>query len=320
MRSDIDSSQLQPQEWKRGSPFGPNTRGLELWNDCTGTSEEVERIRSFLLKEAVFDGTLKALVETAPAKELFERLIAPLHWDLATPDASAVEAAVERKLVNHGETTGIPPSHAKRVASRLLRHVAGVASAKGARRLHRADFLELFEAETRISVPQAQQEATMQTLARLLGPPAGATDEVISTSALQTTAPPLPSVFAPRTRLVENVKRLLASRSLVVLQGSTGMGKTVIAALVVSREPSFLWTSLRGLSPREIAGVLILVARSVDSNAAITRVVLDDIDFSPEHVRAYERILVGLVYTLASRTGWILATSQRAFPPRCSAN
>jgi hypothetical protein len=277
-------------------------------------SEEVDAIRSFLLKEKAFDGTLKTFVEAAPAAELFQRLIAPMHWDLASPDSNAVEAAVERKLVNHGETAGIPPSHAKRVASRLLRHVATVASAKGAHRLHRADFLELFEAETRVSVPQAQQEATMRTLTRLLGQSLTSTDAVISSSALQTAAPPLPPVFAPRAALVGRVKQQLENSSLVVLQGSTGMGKTIIAALVVSSESSFLWMSLRGLAAREIASVLIQVSKSIDTDASITRVVLDDINFSPEYAQLYERVLIGLVYTLANRRGWLLATSQKALP------
>jgi hypothetical protein len=196
----------------------------------------------------------------------------------------------------------------------LLRHVATVASAKGARRLHRADFLELFEAETRVSVPLAQQEATMRTLARLLDQSLTSTDAVISTSALQTAAPPLPPVFAPRAALVGQIKQLLENNSLVVLQGSTGMGKTIIAALVVRSEPSFVWTSLRGFTAREIAAVLIQLSKSIDTHAAITRVVLDDINFSPEYVQLYERVLTGLAYTLANRRGWLLATSQKTLP------
>jgi hypothetical protein len=299
---------------EKGSPFGANKPGLELWNNCTGKTEEIETLRSFLLNEEVFDGALKTFVESAPADELFQRLIVRIRWDLAGPDSSAVEAAVERKLVNHGETVAISPLHAKRVASRLLRHVATVASAKGARRLHRADFLKLFEAETRVSVPLAQQEATMRTLARLLDQSLTSTDAVISTSALQTAAPPLPPVFAPRAALVGQIKQLLENNSLVVLQGSTGMGKTIIAALVVRSEPSFVWTSLRGFTAREIAAVLIQLSKSIDTDAAITRVVLDDINFSPEYVQLYERVLTGLAYTLANRRGWLLATSQKTLP------
>jgi hypothetical protein len=299
---------------EKESPFGANKPGLELWNNCTGKSEEVDAIRSFLLNEEVFNGTLKTFVEGAPATELFQRLIARMHWDLASPNSDAVEAAVERKLINYGETAGISPSHAKRVASRLLRHVATVASAKGPRRLHRADFLELFEAETRVSVPQAQQEATMQTLTRLLGQSLTSPEAVISSSAPQTAAPPLPPVFAPRTVIVGQVKQRLGDSSLAVLQGSTGMGKTIIAALVVRSEPSFLWTSLRGLTAREIAALLVRLSKAIDSDAAVIHVVLDDINFSPEYVQLYERVLIGLAYTLTNRRGWLLATSQKVLP------
>jgi hypothetical protein len=296
------------------SPFADNQRGLELWNNCTGKSEEVEALRSFLLNENMFDGTLNNFVKTALPDELFQRLIAKIHWNLAGPDSTAVEAAVERKLVNYGETVGIPPSHAERVASRLLRHVATVASAKGPRPLYRADFLELFEVETRVSVPQAQQEAMMRTLARLLDQSLTSTDAVILSSALQTAAPPLPPVFAPRAALVGEVKQLLGNSGFFVLQGSTGMGKTIVAALVVRSELSFAWTRLRGLSAREIAAVLIQLSKSIDADTTITRAVLDDINFSPECVQLYERVLTGLAYTLANRRGWLLATSQKTLP------
>jgi tetratricopeptide (TPR) repeat protein len=154
----------------------------------------------------------------------------------------------------------------------------------------------------------------MRTLAGLLGHSLTSTETVISTSALQTAAPPLPPIFAPRTALVGQVKRLLGATSLVLLQGSTGMGKTILAALVVRSEPSFMWTSLRGLTAREIAAVLIQLSKSIDTDATISRVVLDDINFSPEFVRLFERVLAGLVYTIANRRGWLLATSQKAFP------
>jgi hypothetical protein len=99
---------------EKGKAFGVGQRGLELWNNCTGTSEQIKPLRSFLLRQKAFGGVLKDFLKNARPDELFARLIARIHWDLAGPDLGAVEAAVERKLVNYGDTVGIPPSHSKK--------------------------------------------------------------------------------------------------------------------------------------------------------------------------------------------------------------
>lgn len=299
---------------EREQPFGSNIAGLEIWRRCVGNADETEQIRAFFLKEGSFDGELKKVLETAPAEQLFETLVKPIIWDLGSPDSRAVEHAVELKLINHGDRFGIPPSDSKRVASRLLNEVATLAAARGPRRLDRAQFLEIFEAETRVSVPIGQQNATVRALTKLVNLSLTSETEVLSVSALQSGAPPLPPAFAPRKTLVEDIKGRLERTGFVALQGSTGMGKTILAALVVASETSFVWANLRGISGREIMAVLLQISRSIDGDESVRRIILDDINFSPEQSRIYEHVLAGMLYTIARRRGWILATSQRPLP------
>ena len=299
---------------EKGEPFGSKKSGLEIWRQCDGNAGEVEQIRAFLIKEELFDGELKTLLETAPTEQLFEKLIKPIVWDLASPDSRGVEHAVELKLINHGDRFDIPPSDSKRVAPRLLKEVVTLAATRNPRQLDRAHFLDIFQAETHINVPIAQQNATVRALAKLVNLSLTSETEALSISALQSGAPPLPPAFAPRKALVEDIKGRLERTSFAALQGSTGMGKTILAALVVASETSFVWANLRGMTGQQIMAVLLQISRSIDKDESIRRIILDDINFAPEQSHIYEPVLAGMLYTIARHRGWILTTSQRPLP------
>jgi hypothetical protein len=92
------------------------------------------------------------------------------------------------------------------------------------------------------------------------------------------------------------------------------MGKTMLAATVVSGRQPLVWVNLRGLKGREVAFVVTQLSHSLDADASQITLVLDDLDLSPEQAREYEQVFGGLTYTVLSRGGHVLITSLKALP------
>lgn len=302
--------------FEKGKPFSAGIAGLHLWRQCERDEKAVEELRAFFVKEKCFKEDLTKFIETAPAAELSGKLFSRISWDTDQEDTGAVQDAVKRKLVYHGDRMTIPPSHSEKVASRLFSEVATLAGMKTPRRLDRVNFLELFEKETCISVPFAQQQAGIQALAQRFTQ--SATCSFLTEapgSLIQTAAPPLPVVLASRNVLEADLKQLVAKTGLLVLHGSTGMGKTIFASLATRGEPTFVWANLRGLNGNQIAAVFRQLSRTLDADTTLKRLVLDDLDVLPEQTRQYEHFFAGLIYTALARGGQVIVTSQKRLPP-----
>jgi hypothetical protein len=301
---------------EKGAPFGVGVCGLDVWEQATRDVSLVERLRAFFIAEKCFDGDLKNFVESAEAPKLLDELILRITWDVGAPDSEAVQEAINRKLIDFGVTRQVPAAHAMRVAPKLLQVVADAAGSKSIRSLEYADFVELFDSETRVSVPIALHEAGMSAIASLLF---GSLTSKPLTFDLQVSPqqkpPPLPKIYAPRSTIVQQAQSQLFDWHIVCLQGSTGTGKTIVAALIVGSKTNLIWAPLRGLDGRETALALRRLGHVVDQNRSLRTLVLDDLDLDPAFVRDYEGVLVGLLFTIASRGGDVIITSQRALPP-----
>jgi hypothetical protein len=300
---------------EQGAPFGPGVRGLDVWERSVRDHSLVDSLRSFFISENCFEGELKSFIESATVSELVEELISHITWDLDVPESRSVEEAVKRKLVEYGATRHVPSLYAERVASRLLKEVADAAASRQPRRLEYADFAQIFDEETRMNVSIAQHEAGVAALVSLLSGSLSPTGLAFDLRALpQRGAPPLPNIHAPRDEVVQKAKTKLREKHVICFQGSTGMGKTILAALVVQSRPSLVWVPFRGLSPREANLSLRQLARLIDEDRSLNTIVLDDLNFEPDAARGYEDVLGGLLYTVNARGVDIIVTSERVFP------
>ncbi|HKP04569.1 MAG TPA: hypothetical protein VJU77_14555 [Chthoniobacterales bacterium] len=301
---------------ERGAPFGPGVSGLGIWERSIRDPSLVEVLRAFLIDEKCFDGDLKSFIESATTSELAEELISRITWDVGASDSTGVQEAVKRKLIDFGVTRHVPAPDAERVASRLLREVADAAGSKERRALQYADFVQIFDEETRISVPIAQHQASVAAIISLLSGSLSSTSLTLDLrTATQRKPPPLPKIYAPRTAVVQQAQLQLTHSHIVSFQGSTGKGKTILAALVVQSRSDLVWAPFRGLTPRETNSGLRQLGHVIDENRSLKTIVLDDLDFDPTATRDYEAVLGGLLYTILARGGEVIATSERVFPP-----
>ena len=255
------------------------------------------------------------LLNQASQRELFNELISRISWDTAQPEEGSVINAVKRKLVSHGDRYSVLPSEAEKIAHRLFTEVAAVASSKGSRQLAREDFLRIFEEETYELVPISCHRAPLSALTTLVtGTTLPESNIILSASpVIQKSPPPLPTI-ASRESLLRELQNRLSSKGLLILQGSSGTGKTILAALLSGDQKNFGWLMLHALSRREARTVLHAVSQLIDSESNFNFIVLDDLDLSPDAANHYRDVLAAIAYTIRARRGQLVITSQRRVP------
>lgn len=297
---------------ERGEPFGSGVAGLELWNRSALTDPEVQSIANFLCGQRHLSADLRDWLQNATASQIRNELIQPLLWQTHMPDIEFVERSIYRKLTGFGQTRGyVPPANTiKRVAEALHAEVWKTVRNQAPRSLDCFRLAELWDAKTRVSVPQTEVDL------RLLQSPRVA----ISAPApqlLQRGLPPLPGVVAERKEFVTHLRKLVAATGLLNFHGSTRTGKTTLAKLVAAADPDhWAWWSGARRTARVIQRELRLIVGEVSRDADISSIILDDIDFSPATLARVEDSLGELVAVIRARRGRVVITSQKPLPQR----
>lgn len=312
---------------EKGQPFGGGVAGLELWGRCPRDPKKVEQLRNFLLTIERLPKDLRDFLSNADGKLLLQQLIQPIKWETGSRDVSCVEKAVERKLILHGEKYGIPPSKSAAAVNRLLRETLTTACYKEQqeqRFLDRALFLQLFEEETteRVSAHQFQELTKVAQIANsyllpFLSKHAGLSFQ--PSPLIQTIIPPIYTSLVSRDRLIAKLGARLKNTGVLILTGSTGMGKTMLAKLVAKEDKhEWYWLNLSDQNPTKISEILRQLAVLMEQKIMPTNVVLDDLDLSSSHAHKYEDYLGGLFYTVMERNGQVIITSQKPLSTRLS--
>ena len=302
---------------EQNEPFGPGIAGLKVWSGPLHDEADIARLGTFIAALGDIPAELQEFLRTASPAQIAERLLRPMHWDVENADSSYVEAEIRRMLAEFGAHQGVPYSDAVRVADRLYREVCTVASSSGDRVLTRARFLEIFERETSERIPRQEALMLREVVAAMgrVGPPAPSSDHfVVALENHLQGAPPLPQVVAHRDALVASLRTKLNSSGTLVLIGSSGMGKTTLAKLIIASDAAeWIWVRVG----RTNATALIQqLGRRIDADPRIRSVVLDDVDLSPVAARDLEEVLGGVLYAATERRGRVLITAQSPLPAR----
>lgn len=312
---------------ERGEPFGTGVAGLDLWRRCGREPEHIETIRHFILDENRIPlefPELKEFLDSADSESILRQLILPISWEVEQESSNFIEKTIVKKLILHGEKIGVPPSESARVVDRLLKETLTTACRTDDRSLDRPRFLELFEEATTTRVPNQQLQTLMRGLTippelmtSLLGGRSGFSLHPIPL--IYKGIPPLYPNLAPRKTQVTRLCRALRETGVLILTSSTGMGKTTLAKLVADAEGGeWHWVSLSGQDASQTSRTLNFLETRMHEIPESPKIVLDDIDFSPEVARHYEDVLGILIFNLIKRRGQIIVTSQKSLPARLS--
>ncbi|HGB6041188.1 TPA: tetratricopeptide repeat protein [Salmonella enterica subsp. diarizonae serovar 61:l,v:z35] len=300
---------------EKGAPFGKNQKGLEYWQKCRPNTELVEPLRSFLLTLPL-NPALMEFVKSAPVDILCHKLINRIEWDLGNKKKDALQLVIEDKLKLHGSKLGINTHYSRQVLPHLLKHVADLLSTKGSKPLFQTGFWDAFESATMESVPKNELDSLRRNsgLQQFMD-----NAEVSEISRLLARVPtigmPLPVVEGAvrRTVLVEKLERQLLSSQVLFLHGSSGTGKTNLAALLSDKIGGrWGWGSFRGRSTDQIREMLSRAAIEVNTSTLPIQLVLDDLDLSD--IADFESELITLIFTAMQNKGRVVVTGQKQPP------
>lgn len=299
------------------SPFGKD-KGLDYWDLCKFTLTDTNPLKDFLKDQETFSSKLRQFIKDSDESEFRKNLIERIVWNTGNRPKEYLRDLIERNVCNHGNKLGIFPSESKKVISRLLEYVFEVICREKDRKLDYRDFLELFEKFTTQPVPggllkEINQLSKQKKLINHLLNSSGLSEsktEVLSGIEFQFLCPPLSKRIVRRKKNVSELSEDLEANSLLVLKGSTGMGKSVLARLLISEnESEWQWLNLRGFEPNQIREILFREATFLSKKTGRTKLVIDNLNFGP-HSNVYECALEGLLFTMLSSGGRVIITTQ----------
>ena len=312
---------------EQGAPFGDGMGGLNLWRNARLSDDEGERhrdaraIAAFLVAEEKVSAPVQAFLRTASDAAIWEGLIAPVEWDTEAEEAPGVIREIKDRLVILGQSMGVAPDKAVDIAAHLYEIAYGTATRQKDRFLTRADLLRIFHARTQVSIPAATYNALLaifpQHLATL-GADGVLPQAIGGTGSAVGRATPLPSRYYARGAVLDDIKRRLAIHPVLVLHGSTGVGKSIAAAgHVAASTLSWGWVDLRGVHSAALTSLLVRVVAELTAESGLTHVVLDNIE-PPSDPRLLETPLMQIKTLLVDRGGHLVITSAAVLPQRLS--
>jgi hypothetical protein len=286
---------------ERDHPFG-DVSGIDYWRNVAASRSDIVPLRNFLCSLSL-EQNLKDFLAEADDQVVLSRLIQKMTWDLGERSNDTLQSCIEDKLMVHGNRQSINTHHSRGVLSYLLKVVVDVLSTKGEKRLTYGSFLECFDAATMEMVPRSiLQQRAEQSLSVI-------DNERLVEKSILSSALPLVSGAIRRSVVVESVSRRVNEHRVIFFHGSSGVGKTNLAALITEDfGGDWAWVGFRGIPPDQTRDMLSRAARELYSRPNTPLLVLDDLDFNV--ITRFERELIVLVFSAVSAGGLVLITGQ----------
>ena len=314
--------------FEQGDPFS-GKKGLDVWDSCKFPGTDISLLRKFLKSSVNFSPALQSFINSASDDELRTELIIPVEWDTGSFSLEIIEQLVEGKIVNYGDRIyDLPPHTSKTTIPHLLKHVWDVVCRNEDRWLQYQDFLKIFEKSTMELVPRKELRELNRTTAAaspisgILGfgaPLPGAAFAANPDIFLEKFNPPEMMHFADRSQIVKDLKDRLNNTGILMLIGSTGMGKSILSyQLAGITEGNWRKLDLRGNSPEQINEKLLFASSLITNYSERIDLVIDDLNFD-QRPHIYENALIKLIFLLKFRNGRIVITSHHRLPARVEA-
>jgi len=258
---------------EKGAPFGEGIRGLDYWEQCRTEDGDIQRLIDFLLTLEL-SSDLKDFLKNTDPELVRNRLIRRIFWDTGRKASEAVVNAIDSQLAYDGHELGIPPSDSIKVRSKLVEEVCRIITEKQDKILNFKDYLDIFEKftgrwESRANInflqQLAQQAISYSSLSLTrLGPTTPPL--TLSDSMSEFLSPPQPIQGAcNREVITADLEKVLKREKLLILYGSTGTGKSILAILLTRRiKGDLYWLHLRGVDPRQVNLLLYEVGCRLD--------------------------------------------------------
>jgi len=301
---------------ERGTDLSLSGPGINAWEqirraaDAESSLADAEIIKNFLMSHDGTAQSLKDFLTSTPTEQFVERIILPFEWVTGQPNADALQRRIENKLIELGERRKMSATSSSGALADLHLHAWNNVVDPNRVPLRRGDFIRILEAAGSTTIPTSQ---LLDLMKQLTGGSAPANE-----------IKPLPHVIAKppiairgqfsRPELETNLSSALRIGT-VLIHGSTGMGKTILAAAALKEFPGAGWIDLRDLTPASVVAMLDAATQHIIHQRSPMTIVLDDLDANGD-TRATTPALGRLVAAIREVSGFLLITSAQKLPPR----
>ena len=239
----LTTSEISKEQADVDRPAG--FAGLKYWKKVAAGAD-VGPLRA-ILESGKFGEVVGSYCRKRDDTDLRDSLIRKIHWNCGRPDFATLREELESRLVVIGRKQfHLPSMEARRLVNHLVYRVLETSIIDDSERrvLTRADFYELIDTETRISVSRADLESLLKHVPKLAHSVGEQHKISITGSAAHTdlfikcdTLPVLRQMI-PRPELETSVAYALREFGVCVLAGGSGVGKSVVARRIAAQRNS----------------------------------------------------------------------------------
>lgn len=311
---------------ERSKPFG-EVAGLDHWDACKRTGTNLDSLRSFLRTVEALPEDLRDFIVNSSDEDLRDQLLRPIEWDTGNKAQPFVEDSIKRRIIPYGDRIyNLPPYESEKALPHLLKYIWDVVCQAEARRLDYTDFIQAFQdaLTVRITIHELEQlkrsaQSALQ-IKQMVAPLLAAGGEMTSgrfpDAVLEPFVSPTLARLAQRRNLVITLGGKLSAEGILVLKGSTGMGKSTLAYLIAdSDEGKWRRIDMRGAKPEGVLSRLIYATSMEEEHRSGLDYIIDDLNFD-QNPAVYENALASFIYNVRTRGGRIIITTQGELPSR----
>lgn len=298
---------------ERGLDFPGNAKGIEYWNLVSrGLADSAPLFEA--TRTLSYGDDLQEWLRDCSEEEFVQGLVENIRWCTNEPDTEPIIRLIETQLSTHGAKFGLLSVDCKKAYAPLLAHAARISSKKEDRYLDHQTLHEVFENSVRKSVPTSRLEAFERFEAL------GANLALERRSPLPAGAPLMPLDEMPirghtveRTTAIDACFESIKANSIVILKGSTGVGKSTLAHQIPKRDlrrfSNIYHSDLRDASRERVSASIFSAINLTLANPEPNVFILDDVNLSPQSCDMTN--LAVLVSSLQERNGICIITSNK---------
>lgn len=308
--------------YEKDYQFPDKSKGLDYWDQCKDEIGDVKVLVEFLSTVSLPKDLLNFIKVSEP-KEVLNKLIRRISWDTGRNPSDAIEAAIDNKIAFDCNRLCVPISETSAIKSVLLKKVIETITTNKLRVLGIKDYLEILEKETMVSVSRKQfnflqsanilEENFSSIFKGVQQLPSGFGQLACFSSKSKYNMPELLKGASKRESIVHSFVNILNKHKILILNGSTGTGKSTVALLLTKKvKGNWNWLNLRSVDHRQISNLLSSTAYLLEKNELEPFLVIDDIDI--RHFKEYDIALQSLLFKIKSENGRVIITTQRESP------
>ena len=308
---------------EKGSHF-KGKAGLKVWESAKRSNEAAEKIKLFLLNDDKISQGLIEFLENSEIEEIREKIIQPINWVTKQPNKDEIEELIKRRLFEIGQKLGLGPYDSIEPIHSILNKIieTSVNDEPEKRVLDKLALYTLIERKTKLLVPKSKynQQWSNQSEGSEILPLAlflnddTANFDIDIREKKQGDIPTIIPGLLIRNRIIEKLVERLKKSGCLLITGSSGKGKSTLSqqlSIKIGDLEKWRWVSFSNTEIDLSKKALTYIYNSISLSGKPLNFIFDDIDISHSSFKKYEGLLIGVIYSVLERGGYIILTTSK---------